>query len=75
MNKKPVVLLLGSTGQLGSLIARQLKDQPSIHLRVTSRKQSQLHDLSKQYGDAVFLDFDDSKSIQEAFAGVDRLSC
>lgn len=73
MNKKPTILLLGSTGQLGKLIAQQLQHQPSIVLRVTSRKDSEIPKLAEQYGQAVFLDLDDPKSFERALHGVDRL--
>lgn len=72
-NKKPVALVLGSTGQLGKLVSEQLLKDGKVALRVTSRKKEQLSGLKNHYGDAVFLDLDDPKSFAAALKDVDRL--
>jgi NAD(P)H dehydrogenase (quinone) len=72
-NNKPVVLVLGVTGQIGSLIAERLRNENSISLRVTSRKKELLPSLKEQFGDAVFLDLDDPRTFPKALQGVDRL--
>lgn len=73
MSKKPLVLLIGATGQLGKLMTPHLQNQESITLRVTSRKKSQLAELSQQYEQAVFLDLDDPQTFAEALQGVNRV--
>lgn len=73
MKSKPVALVLGSTGQLGSLVAKKLMESSSIHLRVTSRKKEQLETLASRFGDARYLDLDDGATYEVAFEGVDRL--
>ena len=73
MNKKPTILLLGSTGTLGRLIADQLKGQAAIDLCVTSRNKSHLTELTQKYGQAVFLDLDDPQTFKSALEKVDRL--
>lgn len=73
MSSKPVVLLLGATGQIGSLIAKQLQDNPSIELRVVSRRQEQVGNLKKLFGNAVYLDLDDPRTFQPALQGVQHL--
>lgn len=73
MTSLPVVLLLGASGQIGSLIAKQLQNSPLIELRIASRRQEQLGHLRKQYGNAVYLDLDDPRTFQTALQGVDRL--
>lgn len=72
-NQKPVVLLLGVTGQVGSLIAEHLHKQDAIALRVTTRKKQQLATLKEKFGDAVYLDLDDPRTFAPALQGVDRL--
>ena len=54
MNKK-VVMVLGATGQVGGLLANELKDNASVQVRVTTRRKEQIDALKKQYGEAVFL--------------------
>jgi NAD(P)H dehydrogenase (quinone) len=73
LNKKPIILLLGSTGQLGSLIANKLQEYESIALRVTSRKKAHAQEPSKKLDNTFFLDLDDPQSFQEALADVNRL--
>jgi len=73
METKPVVLLMGITGQLGSLIGELLSKQEAILLRVTTRKTEQVVQLKEKFGDAVFLDLDDPRTFPEALKGVDRL--
>lgn len=72
-NQKPTVLLLGPTGQIGTLIAENLRDDHSITLRVSTRKKDQLDHLNQLYGNAVYLDLDDPRTFPEALKGVDRL--
>lgn len=68
-----VVLVLGVTGQLGSLVADQLRQDPSVKLRVTSRRKEDLPALKEKYGEAVYLDLDDPRTFPEALKNVERL--
>lgn len=70
---KPVVMILGATGQLGKLIADRLKNHEEISLVVTSRKPDQLPILKSEYGQAVYLDLDDPRTFPDALKGIKRL--
>jgi len=70
---KRVVMILGATGQVGGLLAKELKDNSSVQVRVTTRHKDQIDSLKKQYGDAVFLDLDDDSTFASALKGVDGL--
>lgn len=72
-SNKPVILVLGATGQLGKLIVDRLQKNETISLAVTSRKPEQLPKLKEQYGQAVYLDLDDPRTFPEALKGVERL--
>jgi NAD(P)H dehydrogenase (quinone) len=69
---KPVVLVLGGTGQLGKLVADALMKE-DVSLAVTSRRKEQIPELKAQYGNAVFMDLDDPRTFESAFKNVDRL--
>src|SRR5690349_2350115 len=73
MASKPVVLLLGATGQVGKLLADNLRDNDSLELRVTSRKQDRLAELAKKYKKSVYIDLDDPQSFSKALQGVNSL--
>jgi uncharacterized protein YbjT (DUF2867 family) len=73
MSGKPIILTLGVTGQLGRLVAEQLRQNQSVQLRVTSRRENDLPELKKEYGDAVYMDLDDPRTFAPAFDGVDSL--
>lgn len=72
MATKPIILLLGVTGQIGHLLGDYLLRDKTISLRVTSRHKNQLADLKQQYGDAVFFDLDDPRTFAHALKGVQR---
>jgi uncharacterized protein YbjT (DUF2867 family) len=72
MSDKPTVLVLGSTGQLGGLVASELAGDDRIHLRVTSRRDDQLELLRERFSaEAVPLELDDPRTFPSALAGVD----
>lgn len=73
MATKPIILLLGVTGQIGKLLGEHLVKDKTISLRVTSRHQNQLSDLKRRYGDAVYLDLDDPRTFPDALKGVQRV--
>jgi NAD(P)H dehydrogenase (quinone) len=70
---KPIVLVLGSTGQVGKLIVETLSHIKEVRVRVTSRKPEEVEALRNQGQDAVYLDLDDPCTFAGALAGVDRL--
>lgn len=72
-NHKPVVLVLGVTGQFGKLVAEELWQASDIHLKVATRQDSQLEPLRQKYGDAVLLDLDEPRTFPNALQGVERL--
>jgi NAD(P)H dehydrogenase (quinone) len=73
MTKKPIVLVLGSTGQIGKIIVNHLIKDKSVSLRVTTRRKEQVQELKEKYGDAVFMDLNDPRTFDEALKNVDRL--
>jgi len=64
------ILVMGVTGQLGSLVAKSLKGKS---IRVTSRRKEDLPKLKAAYGDSVFMDLDDPRTFGDALAGVESL--
>lgn len=72
-NKKPIVLVLGSTGQVGKLIVEALSQTSDVQIRLTNRRPEQVETLRAQGQDAVYLDLDDPRTFASALAGVDRL--
>jgi NAD(P)H dehydrogenase (quinone) len=73
MSNKPVAMVLGVTGQLGRLVADQLRPSTSVQLRVTSRREHDLAKLKNDYGEAVFLNLDDPRTFAQALIGVHSL--
>lgn len=71
--KKPVILVLGSTGQVGGQVVEELGKHSSVSVRYTSRKPEQVAAWKAEGKDAVFMDMDQPASFGQAFHGVDRL--
>lgn len=71
-NQKPIVLVLGSTGTIGSHIVKEL-DGEDVHLRIASRKQDKVEQLRREGKDGVYLDLDKPETFALALAGVDRI--
>src|SRR4051812_13116580 len=72
-SKKPTVLVLGSSGQVGKLVVKELERFPGVHVRLTSRRPGEVEQLRAGGRDAVLLDMDDPSTFALAMAGVDRL--
>jgi NAD(P)H dehydrogenase (quinone) len=72
-SKKPTVLVLGSTGQIGKLVVQGLEQSTDIHLRLSSRRQEEVERIRREGKKAVRLDLDDPKTFALALAGVDRV--
>ena len=72
--KKPTVLILGSTGQIGKFILEYLKREAgTVHIRVTARRPEQVATFQQQGQDAVLLDLDSPATFAAALCGVDRV--
>jgi uncharacterized protein YbjT (DUF2867 family) len=70
----PLVLVLGATGRIGSMVANELqRDSKGVRVRLATRKREQVERFRAEGKDAVFLDLDDPRCFAEALAGVDRL--
>lgn len=72
MNQRPIVLVLGATGTIGSHIVKEL-DGEDVHLRIASRKQDKVDELRRKGKDGVYLDLDNPETFALALAGVDRV--
>lgn len=72
LHQKPVVLVLGATGTIGSHIVKELDDK-DVHLRIASRKQDTVNQLRREGKDGVYLDLDKPETFALALAGVDRV--
>ncbi|XP_055344267.1 NAD(P)H azoreductase-like [Paramacrobiotus metropolitanus] len=72
--KKPVILVIGSTGTNGRLIVEKLeKHSADVTVRYSSRRQEQVDQWKKEKKDAVILDLDNPLTFGLALHGVDRL--
>lgn len=69
---KPIILVLGSTGQIGRLVIKHLEENNDIRLRLCSRREDTVEDFRKEGKEAVKLDLDDPSTFALALAGVDR---
>jgi NAD(P)H dehydrogenase (quinone) len=73
ISKKPTVLVLGSTGQIGKMIVKELEQSADVQIRLSSRRLEEVERLRREGKDAVYLDMDDPRTFALAMAGVDRL--
>jgi uncharacterized protein YbjT (DUF2867 family) len=72
-SKKPTVLVLGSSGQIGQLVVKELEQSSDVNLRLSSRRPQEVERLRGEGKEAVYLDLDDPQTFPLALAGVDRL--
>ena len=70
---KPTILVLGSTGQLGQLVVKELENSQDVDVRVTSRRKEEVERLRSKGRDAVHLDLNDPKTFGSALAGAERV--
>jgi len=71
---RPIILVLGSTGQTGRLVVEKLDRFPdAVQIRLCSRRREEVERLQSQGREAVFLDLDDPRTFGSALAGVDRI--
>lgn len=71
--QKPTVLVLGSSGQVGQLVVKELAGSQDVNVRLTSRRKPDVKRWRGEGKDAVHLDLDDPKTFGLALAGVDRV--
>ena len=71
--QKPTVLVLGSSGQVGQLVVKELAGSQDVNVRLTSRRKPDVKRWHGEGKDAVHLDLDDPKTFGLALAGVDRV--
>ena len=71
-NQNPTVLVLGASGTIGRQVIKDLEDK-AVHVRITSRKQEVVDQLSREGKDCKYLDLDDPRTFALALAGVDRV--
>jgi NAD(P)H dehydrogenase (quinone) len=70
----PVVLVIGTTGQVGRLIVEEFdRDPGNVRVRYAARKPEQVDELRSAGRDAALLDLDDPRTFAHALHGVDRV--
>jgi uncharacterized protein YbjT (DUF2867 family) len=72
MNNSSNLLVLGATGQVGKLVAKNLKER-NANFSVGSRWESKLGELADQFGASRFIDLDDPRTFDEALKNVSRI--
>src|SRR3982750_1588504 len=70
---KPIVLVLGSSGQIGKLGVLDLQQSQDVRVRLSSRRPEEVERLRGEGKEAVHLDLDDPSTFALALAGVDRV--
>src|SRR2546430_16165126 len=69
MNSSSNLLVLGATGQVGKLVAKNLKRREA-NFSVGSRREANLEALADQFGASRFIDLDDPRTFDEALKNV-----
>jgi uncharacterized protein YbjT (DUF2867 family) len=72
MNSSSNLLVLGVTGQVGTLVAQHLK-RSAVHFSVGTRRKANLEELAHQFGASRFIDLDDPRTFDEALKDVTGL--
>src|SRR6266404_1035722 len=65
MNTSSNVLVLGVTGQVGKLVAKNLR-RSDAHFSVGTRRKANLEELADQFGASRFIDLDDPRTFAHA---------
>src|SRR5688572_21778543 len=68
----PTVLVLGASGTIGRQVVKDLEAQ-AVNVRITSRNQEVVAQLTREGKDCHYLDLDDPRTFALALAGVDRV--
>jgi uncharacterized protein YbjT (DUF2867 family) len=69
MDNSSNLLVLGATGQVGKLVAKNLKGR-NAYFSVGSRWESKLGELADQFGASRFIDLDDPRTFDKALENV-----
>jgi NAD(P)H dehydrogenase (quinone) len=69
MNSSSNLLVLGATGQVGKLVADNLKRR-GAHFSVGSRRKANLEEIADQFGAPRFMDLDDPRTFNEALKDI-----
>ncbi len=72
MNSSNNLLVLGVTGQVGKLVARNLR-RSGANFSVGTRRKANLKELADQFGASRFIDLDDPRTFDEALKNVTGL--
>src|SRR5260370_41926828 len=72
MNNSSNLLVLGATGQVGKLVAKNLKGR-NANFSGGARWESKLGELADQFGAARFIDLDDPRTFDEALKNVSSI--
>ena len=70
--QNPTILVLGASGTIGRQVVKDL-DNKGVNVRITSRKQEVVEQLTLEGKDCKYLDLDDPRTFALALAGVDRV--
>jgi NAD(P)H dehydrogenase (quinone) len=69
MNSASNLLVLGVTGQVGKLVAQNLK-RSEANFSVGSRRKAKLEELAHQFGASRFIDLDDPRTFDDALKDI-----
>ncbi len=69
MNSSSNLLVLGVTGQVGKLVATNLK-RSEADFSVGARRRANLEELANQFGSSRFIDLDDPRTFDEALKNI-----
>ena len=72
MNSSRSLLVLGVTGQVGTLVAQHLQ-RSAVHFSVGTRRKANLEELAHQFGASRFIDLDDPRTFDEALKDITGL--
>src|SRR6266853_2022602 len=72
MNSSRSLLVLGVTGQVGTLVAQHLK-RSAVHFSAGTRRKAHLEELAHQFGASRFIDLDDPRTFDEALKDITGL--
>ena len=72
MNSSRSLLVLGVTGQVGTLVAQHLK-RSDVHFSAGTRRKANLEELAHQVGASRFIDLDDPRTFDEALKDITGL--
>jgi len=69
MNSSSNLLVLGVTGQVGKLVAKNLR-RSEANFSVGTRRKANLEELADQFGASRFIDLDDPRTFNEALKNI-----